>query len=175
MMPRKSSSVKIVPMQTDDEIDGKAYVHWKSWQETYDGLIDQSYLDGMTLEKCIKMAHRWRDNILIAKDGDRVIGFISYGNYRDSSLPNAAEIYAIYLLRDYQGCKIGYRLMNAAMEQLSNYKQIALWVLHENKQAINFYQKYGFTFDGIQKEVIIGTPKHEKRMIYQSNCSQKHL
>ena len=43
----KSDSIQIVPMMTDAEIDGKAYVHWKSWQETYTGLIDQTYLDGI--------------------------------------------------------------------------------------------------------------------------------
>lgn len=38
----------IKPMQTDDEIDGKGYVHYKSWQETYAGLIDAEYLKNMT-------------------------------------------------------------------------------------------------------------------------------
>ena len=42
----------IKPMLTDDEIEGKGYVHYKSWQETYAGLIDAAYLKRMTEEKC---------------------------------------------------------------------------------------------------------------------------
>lgn len=61
-------------MQTEDEIDGKGYVHYKSWQETYAGLIDAEYLKNMTEEKCKSIAHKWTDNIIVAKDGDEVIG-----------------------------------------------------------------------------------------------------
>lgn len=35
----------IKPMETADEMDGKGYVHYKSWQEAYTGLIDASYLE----------------------------------------------------------------------------------------------------------------------------------
>ena len=59
----------IKPMQTVDEIDGKGYVHYKSWQETYAGLIDPEYLKNTTEEKCKAMAYKWTDNILVAKDG----------------------------------------------------------------------------------------------------------
>ena len=40
----------IKPMETAAEMDGKGYVHWKSWQETYTGLIDQHYLNTRTLD-----------------------------------------------------------------------------------------------------------------------------
>ena len=43
-------------METDEEIKGKAYVHWKSWHEAYTGIVSQEYLDKLTLEKCEKMA-----------------------------------------------------------------------------------------------------------------------
>lgn len=49
----------IKPMETEAEMDGKGYVHWKSWQETYTGLIDQEYLTNhQTLEKSLLTAHR---------------------------------------------------------------------------------------------------------------------
>ena len=41
-------------METDEEIKGKAYVHWKSWHEAYVGIVSQEYLDKLTLEKCEK-------------------------------------------------------------------------------------------------------------------------
>ena len=72
-------SITIKKMESDDEIKGKAYVQWKAWQEAYPGIIDQNYLDGQTLEKCESIAYRWPDNIIVAKDGDRVVGFVGYG------------------------------------------------------------------------------------------------
>ena len=89
--------MQIKHMETDDEIRGKAYVHWKSWNETYPGLMDAVYLAGRTLEKCEEQAFRWRDNLLVAKDGERVVGFIGYGEAGDA-LPGAGEIFALYVL-----------------------------------------------------------------------------
>ena len=45
---------------TEAEMDGKAYVHWKSWQETYRGLVPDRYLDEkITLERCRSIAYKW--------------------------------------------------------------------------------------------------------------------
>ena len=82
----------IKPMESDEEIRGKAYVHWKSWQDAYSGLIDRSYLDKLTIEKCTDIAYRWPDNLLVAKEKDTVIGFVGYGAYGDDTLPVSTPI-----------------------------------------------------------------------------------
>lgn len=158
----------IKKMESNDEIDGKGYVHYKSWHETYTKLVDHKYMEGITQEKCTAIAHRWTENILVAKDKDRVIGFVGYGAYRDQSLPEHGEVFAIYVLEEYHGQKVGYELMNAAIEKLSDYKKIAVWVLKGNDRAIHFYEKYGFHFDGMETEIMLGTPNTELRMIYET-------
>ena len=60
-------NIVIKKMESDDEIRGKAYVHWKSWQEAYSGIVDQRYLDSLTLEKCEETAYRWPDDMSKAK------------------------------------------------------------------------------------------------------------
>ncbi len=163
----------IKPMETSNEIDGKGYVHYKSWQEAYTGLIDVDYLENkMTLEKCIAIAHKWTDNLLVAKDGEKVIGFVGYGKYRDDSLADCGEVFSIYVLADYYGKRIGYELMNAAFEKLSAYSKIAVWVLKGNERAIRFYERYGFRFDGTEQEIMLGTPNMELRMIYTKSQEQ---
>ena len=104
----------IKPMETEEETNGKGYVHYKSWQETYAGLVDDNYNKNLTPEKCIEMAHRRPDNLLIAKDEDKVIGFVGYGPFRDDSLSEYGEIFAIYVLKEYLGKEAGFALMNAA-------------------------------------------------------------
>ena len=51
----------IKEMESEEEINGKAYVHYKSWHETYIDLIDKEYMSGITLEKCIKIAHKCQE------------------------------------------------------------------------------------------------------------------
>lgn len=159
----------IVPMISQAEIEGKAYVHYNSWHETYAGLIDDNYLENFTLEKCITMANRFKDNILVAKDNEKVIGFVGYGSYRNESLPDTGEIFSIYVLQEYHGQKVGFELMNKAFEKLADYAQIAVWVLKGNERAISFYKRYGFEFDGTEETIVIGTPNTELRMIYRKD------
>lgn len=157
----------IKPMESEAEIDGKGYVHYRSWHETYTGLVDAGYMEGVTLEKCTGVARRWPENILIAKDGQRVIGFVGFGAYRDETLPGHGEVFAIYVLEEYHGQKVGYELMNAALERLADYPKIAVWVLKGNDKAIRFYERYGFRFDGGSAEIMLGSPNTELRMVYQ--------
>ncbi len=159
-------NIQIVPMVTDEDINGKGYVHWKSWHETYTGLVDPAYMENTTLEKCTDIAHRWTQNLMVAKDGDKVIGFVGYGEHSDDIITNCGEVFSIYVLSDYHGQKVGYELMNAALEKLSDYDKIAVWVLKGNNKAIRFYEKYGFRFDGTEKEIMLDTPNTELRMIY---------
>ena len=160
--PRMTFEIK--KMETDAEITGKAYVTWKSWHEAYTGLIDQSYLDALTLEKCEQTARRWPDTTFIAKHGERVIGFSAYGNYRGDDLESAGEIVAVYVLKEYYGTGAGRLLMDRALSMLDQTK-VALWVLKGNGRAIRFYEKCGFHFDGAEKTQDIGSSVTEKRMV----------
>ncbi len=157
----------IKPMETGEEMDGKGYVHYKSWHETYTGLVDAGYMAGVTLEKCTQTARCYRDNTLIAKDGARVAGFAAYGAYRDETLPGCGEVFALYVLKEYHGRGVGYGLMDAALARLSGYATAAVWVLKGNERAVRFYERYGFRFDGTQAQLMLGTPAVELRMIYQ--------
>lgn len=152
-------------MMCDSEIRGKAYVHWKSWHEAYPGLVAQSYLDKLTLEKCEAIAYRWPDNILVAKDGEDVIGFVGFGKYRDDELPDAGEVFSIYILSRYYGQGVGSQLMREALNQLRDYPQTAVWVLKENQRAIRFYQRWGYRFDGREETLMLDSPVIEARMI----------
>lgn len=162
---RQTMDIVIKPMESDSEIRGKAYVHWKSWQDTYAGLIDQSYLENHTIEKCTEIAFRWLDNLFVAKKNDKVVGFVGYGACIDESLPDAGEIFSIYVLKEYYDKKIGYALMCAALEKLCKYRNVVVWVLEGNYRAIKFYEKCGFRFDGTKKEIMLGTVKTELRMM----------
>lgn len=158
-------NITIKPMETPAEIEGKGYVHWKAWQEAYTGLVSQDFLDGRTLEKCVQQAYGRPDNTLVARDGDRVIGFAVYGPYRGEDLPETGEVMAIYVLKEYYSQGVGRALMEKALEALSGYGRVALWVLKGNERAIRFYEKCGFRFDGTEDTLTLGQPVTDLRMI----------
>ena len=57
---RYCMNIIIKRMETDEEIRGKAFVHWKAWHEAYSDLISREYLDSLTYEKCESMAFSCR-------------------------------------------------------------------------------------------------------------------
>ena len=152
----------IKPMETEDEIRGKAYVHWKSWQESYRGIVDQGYLDRMTISRCEEMASRYPENTLVAKDGARVIGFACAGAVNGEI--DAGEVYALYVLEEYQHQGIGYALMREALSRLEGCQVVVLWAFKENVKAIRFYEHVGFRQDGTEKELVLGSPVKGIRM-----------
>lgn len=157
-------NIEIKKMETDEEIRGKAYVHWKSWHEAFTGLIENKYIDGLTIEKCEEWGFRWPENTLVAKDGERVVGFVCYGDRGDEA-PGYGEIFALYVLSEYYGKGISSKLMQAGLEHIRDYPIKCLWVLKNNARAIRFYQKCGFQFDGTETVSSNIAPAVEVRMV----------
>ncbi|WP_031575096.1 GNAT family N-acetyltransferase [Streptococcus parasanguinis] len=160
--------ITVKQMETPEEIEGKSLVHLQTWREAYDDLLPADFQETMTLEKCRFFSQKYPENTLIAMDGKKVVGFISYGNFRDEAI-QAGEIIALYVLKDYYGKGVSKQLMHAAFVALDQFSEIYLWVLKDNKRAIAFYQKMGFTFDGQEQILKLGKPVKELRMICSSN------
>ena len=160
--------ITVKQMETPEEIESKSLVHWQTWREAYDDLLPPEFQETMTLEKCRFFSQKYPENTFIAMDGKKVVGFISYGNFRDETI-QGGEIIALYVLKDYFGKGVSKQLMHAAFVALDPFSEIYLWVLKENKRAIAFYQKMGFTFDGQEQILKLGKPVKELRMICSSN------
>lgn len=155
-------------METDEEIEAKSQLHWQTWREAYDALLPADFQKAMTLEKCRNLSYKYPENTLIAKDGEKIIGFVSYGDYRDAA-SSAGEVIALYVLKNYYGKGVGQELMKFALTELSAFQDIHLWVLADNARAKAFYQKIGFVFDGQEKMINLGRPFKEQRMTYKKS------
>lgn len=155
---------------TDSDILGQ--IHSQSWKAAYKNIIPDEILNNITAEKRAKffekaIADGLEEDAIIYQD-DTALGLICIGKCRDLNLDNSfGEIWGIYLLPEYWNLGIGSRLMNWGINELRNkgYSKIALWVLEDNLNAIKFYEKHGFKFDGTIKEIFIGKNLNECRYI----------
>ena len=108
--------IEIKKMETEEETRGKAYVHWCAWHEAYPGLVSQEYLNKLTLEKCEKIAFDWPDNLMIAKDAGRVIGFVGYGD-RGEEAPDIGEIFAAGIHQQKNASGLPSSKVNGVMQR----------------------------------------------------------
>lgn len=133
-------SERIIRPMTLDDADRKGYVHWKSCEETYTGLMDPEFMATSTLERCQQIARAYPQNTLVAELDGQIVGFGCWSA--------DGEISALYILREYQGRGIGRQLMAALLAQLAAHPVVHLWVLHGNDNAIGFYERMGFRLTG---------------------------
>ena len=84
---------------------------------------------------------------LICKHYSEIIGFIIF-----SPINPEAHILSISVTKKIQSKGIGSLLLQSMLDQCAamNYKKIFLEVRTSNLQAINFYQKFGFSKDAIR-------------------------
>lgn len=141
---------------TEKDAKGVIEVNTFTWLTTYKGLISNQILE-KRIETMDKRVVRIIDeikkynNLYVALDNKKVVGMMMYGKSRNTNYPDSGEIYAIYILDNYQGLGIGKKLFMLGIKELINlgFNSMILNVLDGNK-AISFYQKYG----GIKKEII---------------------
>ena len=84
---------------------------------------------------------------LICKHDGETIGFIIF-----SPINPEAHILSISVTKKIQSKGVGSLLLQSMLDQCAamNYKKIFLEVRTSNLQAINFYQKFGFSKDAIR-------------------------
>jgi ribosomal protein S18 acetylase RimI-like enzyme len=143
----------IIRKATINDSNGKGYVHYKSWIETYTGLFPDEVMEKITLERSVRLAKEHPENTYVAIVDHKIVGFACYLESRDADLKNAGEIMAIYILNDFKNMGIGKALMEACYKELSNFNIIAVWVLESNKKAIGFYESEVFKKDGYSKVI----------------------
>ena len=138
-----------------------AEVHVRSWQAGYRGLMPDQLLDGLSADD---REPAWREAaagqagsgaLFVADHDGALIGFCAVAEpTRDEDQPaGVAEIGAIYIDPDAWRIGAGTALLGTALDHLraQRWREVTLWVLEGNQQALDFYAAFGFTPDGTRK------------------------
>jgi GNAT superfamily N-acetyltransferase len=128
-----------------------ARVQVDTWRTTYRDIVPDDFLASMSYEE---FAGRWRSRLEAPEPGrfihvagmedDRVVGFASGGREREGDTIFTGEVYAIYILQEFQGKGIGRKLIGAAARRLraGAHQSMLVWVLADNPSR-RFYGAMG--------------------------------
>jgi ribosomal protein S18 acetylase RimI-like enzyme len=133
------------------DAEGIAHVYVEAWRTAYPGLIPTPILVRMSKRG---QAGEWARTLLrrsfiesvqVAElPGGGVAGFGSCGEARDTGLPQAGEIYTLYVLPEYQEKGVGravlLRLFDALIDR--GLDSAITWVLTQNPARF-FYEAMG--------------------------------
>ncbi|RWZ58583.1 GNAT family N-acetyltransferase [Halobacillus fulvus] len=133
---------------TTADAEGVAKVQVDSWHSTYQNIVPVEYLNNMTYES---REQKWKaiiknQFVCLAENVEgRVIGFANGGPARTTDYPEfTGELYAIYILNEFQGQGIGKHLFEAVIDHLKkqNMNSVLVFVLEDNRNK-GFYEKLG--------------------------------
>ena len=125
-----------------------AEIHVATWQAAYQGLLPDDVLKAMTVAKRLaywKEAIEYSDpQLLVATDGDTVIGFVGFDRSRDPGTKSSVgEIWAMYVSPPHWRKGVGLALWDGARDGLKEEgcTQVTLWSLVANERALQFYEQ----------------------------------
>jgi ribosomal protein S18 acetylase RimI-like enzyme len=158
-----------------------AELHVRSWREAYKGLMPEEFLaeldprdragrytfgdgEGPTTVLALHCEEGIGGDPSLTNCGEvrsgsppipfeRLRGFVTFGESRDSDTRGLGEIYALYVDAGSYGGGVGRVLMAEARGRLveDGFSEAILWVLRGNTRAGSFYEREGWRRDGASR------------------------
>ena len=131
-----------------EDADAIAHVQVESWKTTYGGIVPDAFLASLNQEERMRS---WQEQILagnisifLAENEAGIVGFVAGGEIREKLDEYGAELYAIYLLREWQRQGVGRTLSLALASalQAKKFTSMLVWVLEQNP-SVSFYGRLG--------------------------------
>ncbi len=148
-------NITIRPAKTEDAF-AMAKVNIESWLTTYRGQVADEILDNMKFEDYLAKWERSLSKIddeynfcfVAENESGEVVGYSRCGKSRHEKFPFDAELYAIYLLKEYQGQGIGKKLFLESIDEFKkrNISSFLLFVLSTNTGSRKFYESFNPDF-----------------------------
>lgn len=141
-----------IPEVTDAPEIGQ--IHVEVWRATYVGLMSADFLASLDPARS---AARWTRRIVeqepeqgylvgTTPEGE-IAGFAAWGPPVLQDSVSELELYSLNVTPRHQGSGLADLLMSESIAQ----EPCELWVADGGRQAINFFQRYGFRLDGAER------------------------
>lgn len=156
-----------------DDAESLANIIVESWRSAYADIIPRDeivkFLDKERRQKQFEKFIQDEEIVLIGIYDEIPFGLVFANKDNDEQLEECGSIYSIYLLEEYWGRGLAVKLMNEVIHILKEEgcKRASLWVYEANIRAREFYEKYGFIFDGTEKHSHFSNKPIELRYILE--------
>ena len=109
-------------------------------------------------EQRLAKENKWKKgirNVLFAMSNDKPIGMIVYVFEDKMKTRHLANIFGVYVKKEFRGMGIGRQLIESAISMIKQNKniiKIGLTVNPKQKAALSLYKKFGFKKVGLMKK-----------------------
>lgn len=126
-----------------DDVRQIAEICVEDWQTAYRGIIDDDFLDSMSVDGRYEIEINRYSDMIVAADGDRVLGYAWLQAAGDEAAD--CEIVALYVRYSRRNAGIGKSLLRDAIRRFREIgkQRMIIWCLKENHESRRFYERTG--------------------------------
>ena len=138
-------------------------IYQQSTQSAYQDVMPESPIYSRLLDRLepfwvqkLAIPPAKEQRLLVAEYENQVVGFVEIGAVTsplEVATEDTAELHFLFVAPDFMGFGIGSRLLARATELLreDGYLQAILWVFSRNLQARRFYERQGWSTNGVER------------------------
>lgn len=141
----------LIESASASDCEAIAKIHFESMRVAYAGKLPQEYLDAPVTQWRVNAWKKWiarkKVHTFVVKEAKTNVGFCTLQPFiEEGSNNSAAEIVALFVTPEQWRRGLGAGLCRAAERAAidSDYREMALWVLEENRDAQRFYEAQGY-------------------------------
>ncbi len=148
---------------TEADIEEVSRAYAEAWRTTYQGITPEAFVKGMTAGSAAQI---FRDSLqpntysyffhVAVAPGGRLVGFADGGKERSHPESGLGELYAIYLLKEFQQQGAGRKLFDASVESLlkAGMNSMVVWVLEPSPYR-KFYESLQGKLEANRKSLVV--------------------
>jgi len=138
--------MEVRPLTREDDLLAVGRLYVDSWQQAYQRILPQRFLDRLTPDRWSAVLHAEPENSLALFEDGVLTGTAMLGFPRGEGREGYGEIVSLYLLPGAEGRGHGRRLLEASLSHLKEQgcEKACLWVMCANSHAVLFYVHMGF-------------------------------
>ena len=135
---------------TEDDIPALGRIYIEALQETYKGILPESYLSGLTLAEgeatWARILQKPEQEVLVDQQDGAVAGLVSYKP--DGERSGCLNLASLYVDRRSQGRGVGRRLIRTVWERAREmgYEAVSVGVVRDNLRARGLYERLGAVY-----------------------------
>ncbi len=161
-----------IRMAKKEDAEGIAHVKVTTWRQTYKNIIKDDYLEELDEASIQKSYAKWiewhQSTIMVLEDKEKIVGYASGGEARTEDYQGYGEVYALYVLPQYQkrgrGESLMYYMIRSLMQK--GYDDLVIWCLSGNPNQ-GFYKRLGAQPDRVATLTIGGEQYLERAFVWQ--------
>lgn len=144
----------IIRFNRIEDQEQMAHIRIDGWRNTYEKIIAEKYLKGLNYEEMTERFWRsfdeYKEKVLVAVRGNEVLGYSCF-EAKEKSFKYDSELISLYIKGTELHRGIGTSLFKETAKELYSRgcRNMIVWCLKGNDNAINFYESLG----GINSEI----------------------